>query len=70
MAELQPISELPEAQAVVVSTECTHVAPGLPELPAGVPTAIPLASLAFALTLQGVLQVEPNPNPSFTLEDL
>ena len=67
---LIPFSELPEAQATVISTECTHVAPGLPELTAGVRVSIPLASLAFALSLSGVIQIEPNPNPDFTLEEL
>lgn len=51
----------PEAQALVVSTECTHIAEGLPELVGGLPTPIPLSLLPRALALAGVKQLVPDP---------
>ena len=49
----------------VLSTDCTHVIPGLLELPAGIPTIIPATDLDRVLALPGVIQINiPQPVPS------
>lgn len=53
----------PEPEALVVSTACTHVAQGLPDLIGDVPTRIPVSLLPLALALPGVKQLHPDPNP-------
>lgn len=67
MSDFKPFTPAPEPMARVLSTECTHLAPGLPELVGGIETLIPVHSLAAALALRGVVEVEPSPNPDFTL---
>lgn len=57
-----PVADL-EPTVEVVSTECTHIADGLPDLVGGVPTPIPASLLPRALALKGVVQVVPfHPN--------
>lgn len=46
--------------AVVISTRCTYAAhAGLPELPGGQSVVIPDSLLHIAISLQGVLEIEP-----------